>query len=36
VVEGSAKLVTVNLDGKVKRLNRTIVAALESGAEKVN
>jgi acyl-CoA thioester hydrolase len=35
VVEGSAKLVTVNLDGKVKRLVKSLVAALESGARKV-
>ena len=35
VVEGSAKLVTVDLDGKVKRLDRSLVAALESGARKV-
>jgi acyl-CoA thioester hydrolase len=35
VVEGSAKLVTVNLDGKVKRLDKSLVAALESGARKV-
>jgi acyl-CoA thioester hydrolase len=35
VVEGSAKLVTVNLDGKVKRLDKFLVAALESGAGKV-
>lgn len=35
VVEGSAKLVTVDLDGKVKRLEKSLVAALESGARKV-
>jgi acyl-CoA thioester hydrolase len=34
-VEGSAKLVTVNLDGKVKRLDKSLVDALESGAGKV-
>ncbi len=35
VVEGSAKLVTVDLEGKVKRLDKSLVAALESGARKV-
>jgi len=30
VVEGSAKLVTVDLDGKVKRLDKAIVTALQS------
>jgi acyl-CoA thioester hydrolase len=35
VVEGSAKLVTVNLEGKVKRLDKSLVVALESGAGKV-
>ncbi len=31
VVEGSAKLVTVDLNGKVKRLDKAFVAALQSG-----
>lgn len=35
VVEGSAKLVTVDLEGKVKRLEKSLVAALESGERKV-
>ena len=35
VVEGSAKLVTVDLEGKVKRLDRSFIAALESGTGKV-
>ncbi|MDF0642765.1 MAG: thioesterase family protein [Nitrospira sp.] len=33
VVEGSAKLVTVDLNGKVKRLDKTLVAALQSGTK---
>ncbi|HMU56445.1 MAG TPA: YbgC/FadM family acyl-CoA thioesterase [Nitrospira sp.] len=32
VVEGSAKLVTVDLNGKVKRLDKSLVAALQSDA----
>src|SRR5574341_492581 len=36
VVEGSAKLVTVDLDGKVKRLDKAIVAPLQSGRTKGN
>jgi acyl-CoA thioester hydrolase len=36
VVEGSAKLVTVDLDGKVKRLDKAIVAALQSSPKKGN
>lgn len=33
VVEGSAKLVTVDLNGKVKRLDKSLVAALQSDVE---
>ena len=33
VVEGSVKLVTVDLDGKVKRLDKSLVAALQSGVK---
>ncbi|HEU4684529.1 MAG TPA: thioesterase family protein [Nitrospira sp.] len=33
VVEGSAKLVTVDLSGKVKRLDKAVISALESGAK---
>ena len=34
VVEGSAKLVTVDLDGKVKRLDKVIAAVLQSAPTK--
>jgi acyl-CoA thioester hydrolase len=36
VVEGSTKLVTVDLDGKVKRLDKVIAAGLQSSPKKGN